>query len=280
MTEETDEPSPMSEHAFRDVLWFMDPTSPGWESLERAPQPGSQMPDAVWQRLLATLEREGQQNEAAVVLLRESASKRSGRRLPAWTMGAVAAGVALVVGGIVVQSVQSTNGGVTVAAVGNAMSVNPSSSVKSVDRTQPSRRVLASGTDYQPATLRSQVVGLLDSIGAHEASQLGAIEEAGPSTMGDQGFTATLAGLRDCITGLTRSERSQALVVDRASYLGVDAGLVVVPVAFVPKDPGLQAAEPSATLSTPSGDVDVWVVGPDCSKLEPRVMQHVLHSLN
>ncbi len=279
MTEETDEPSPMSEHELRETLWFMDPTSPRWDSPDGSGTAGSQMPDAVWQRLLVTLDQEGHQDGASVVDLKEAAARRSGRRLPTWSMGAVAAGVALVVGGIVVQSVQSTDSGVTVAAVGNSTSVNSSPTLKFAVQDQPSRRVLASGTDYQPATLRSQVVGLLDSIGAREASKLGTIEQSGPSTMGEQGFTATLVGLRDCITGLTRSERSQALVVDRASYLGVDAGLVVIPVAFVPKDNGLKSAEPSATFSTPSGDVDVWVVGPDCSKVEPRVLQHVLHSL-
>lgn len=276
MTEETDEPSPMSEQGLRETLWFMDPTSPGWDSTETAPR----MPDAVWQDLLVALERQGLQCGAHVVNLSEAPSRRSGRRLPSWAMGTVAAGFALVVGGVVVQSVQSTDSGTVVAAVDSSQVFNSTSAVKLTPLDQPARRVLASGTDYQPTTLRSQVVGLLESIGAREARQLDSVQEAAPSTIGEQGFTATLTGLRDCITGLTQSEQSQALVVDRASYRGVDAGLVVVPVTFVPRDPELQSAEPSATFSTPSGDVDVWVVGPDCSKVEPRILQHVFHSLN
>jgi hypothetical protein len=270
----------MSEQHLRETLWFLSPTSPRWDSPEVSGESGPQMPDAVWQRLLVALEGEDDREAARVVRIGEAASKRSARRLPAWTMGAVAAGVALVVGGVVVQSVQSTDDVAVVAAVQDSGAFDSAPTAKLAAPGQPSRRVLASGTDYQPSTLRSQVVGLLESIGARKADQLQSIEESGPSTMGEQGFTATLAGLRDCITGLTRSERSQALVVDRASYLGVDAGLVIIPVAFVPRSSTLQSAEPSATFTTPSGDVDVWVVGPDCSKVEPRILQHVLHSLN
>ena len=38
--------------------------------------------------------------------------------------------------------------------------------------------------------------------------------------------------LRKCVTEITNSESSQALFVDRATYQGMDAGVIVIPMAM------------------------------------------------
>ena len=93
--------------------------------------------------------------------------------------------------------------------------------------------------------------------------------------------------LRKCVTEITNSESSQALFVDRATYQGRDAGVIVIPMAMFT---GMDAATTSGeraqlrsrllslwgrTLSA----LDVWVVGPDCGNLALDVYSHVSHSL-
>jgi hypothetical protein len=75
--------------------------------------------------------------------------------------------------------------------------------------------------------------------------------------VGEAGFTADLGALRDCITGIMHSSGSTALIVDRATFDGGDAGIVIVPQA---------------------GEVSVWIVGPACTSQAPRILRHVLHA--
>ena len=143
------------------------------------------------------------------------------------------------------------------------------------DWVQPARVVLASGTDYTPAGLGTQVTGLLDRVGVDDAEDARAMPiETSLPAVGASGFTASMTALRECITALTESTQSQALVVDRATYQGSDAGVVVAPTY---DDPPSTSPAPTATLTTDMGELDVWVVNPDCSVVDPSVMLHVLH---
>jgi hypothetical protein len=196
----------------------------------------------------------------------------------------VAAGIALLGGGIVIQSVQSSRE-VPVVAAGDQEGGSAGRSAKGVQAEvplmasapgAPARRVMASGTDYQPQTLRSQVVDLLKQVGANQPSDFARMPTDGQMTAGSTGFTADLSALRACITGLTQSDLAQALVVDRARYGGGDAGLVIIPEDFVPAS---ITGEPVATTQTPSGNVDIWIVEPDCSRLDPGVIAHLLHQV-
>jgi len=265
------------------------------------------MPEQVWERMEAALRAESSARSAlpgtrSIFTAGHQATgstatvPRSRRRQ--WVAGSVAAGFALLAAGIVVQSVQSTREAPVVLAEEGLWSTpmrtaqgpqqaplqNPEmqdpamagAAMADPAMQAPARRVLASGTDYQPQTLRSQVIGLLSGLGAVRATDFAEMPRSDRLTTGTDGFTASLPSLRACITGLTSSELAQALVVDRARYAGSDAGLVVIPQDFVPL---LAEAEPTASARTPSGNVDIWVVEPDCSLVDPGVILHLLHQV-
>lgn len=282
------------------ALWFLDPQSPRW--LEDQ----TRMPDPVWERLSDSLRQEaaarsaqGQTTSIFTAPSRTRATQTGlapetslgGRRTAVlrprrnqWLVGSVAAGVALLAVGIVVQSVQSTRETPVVAAEAPQRGTAARSAQGPVGEPllaatmpSPARRVLASGTDYQPQTLRAQVVDLLQRIGARAPSDFAAVPTDEQGTIGSTGFTASLPALRACITGLTRTDLSQALVVDRASFGGTDVGLVIIPQDFLTV---LGGTNPTASASTPNGNVDIWVVEPDCSRLDPGVVLHLLHEVS
>ncbi len=203
------------------------------------------MPDLVW----AGLERALHNEQAA----REGTTSLHSRRRPrrTWVIGAASAGVSLLAVGVIVQSVQSSNPPVVASgAVGSAPT--PSGGF-------PAKQILASGTDYLPTTLASQVTKLVQ--GTQGAKQLMAATTeatAWPST--PPGFDMSAEGLRSCISGLTHSERGTALMVDLARYHGDEAGIVVIP---------LSLTEP--TQASPAM-LHIWVVGPDCSASHTDVM--------
>lgn len=260
-------------------LWFLDPDSPQWSG------DASRMPDDVWVRLRVAIADEAGERAAVgdVIPIQAGASGRGRRRPTSGILfGSVAAGIALIAVGIIVQSIQSTRQIPVVA--GEAVPVSAplrgaqSGAVASSDAGDPpARRVLASGTDYQPQTLRAQVTALLERLGASDSARLSDVPITGPRTAGTEGFTATVTGIRECLIGLTNSELAQALIVDRARYIGSDAGLVIVPADVVPfgLEPGQQ--QPTASATTTRGDVDIWVVAPDCNRPEPGVLLHLLH---
>lgn len=266
----------------KQVVWFLDPGANQW-----AAPSGDQMPDEVWDRLATALHAEAAERSA------RTTARRARRPRPAWVIGSVAAGVTLLAGGIVVQSVQSTQVA-PIAASGatpqppaearNAVAAAAQEALADaplvVSADAPARQVLASGTDYQPQTLRSQVVDLLASIGARDPGSVNQVGQDDTPTTGVNGFTASLSGLRDCITGLTDSAQAQALVVDRALFAGADAGVVVVPDGFAPVSPVLAGQSPSATIASADGVMDVWVVGPDCSRVDPSILLHVFHQFS
>lgn len=271
-------------------LWYLDPQSPRWS------EDSTVMPDEVWARLSDALRHESTLRSAVdgavpITLARDVRSRvardevaASRARRSRWLLGSVAAGIALLGGGIVIQSVQSSRE-VPVVAAGDQEGGSAGRSAKGVQAEvplmasapgAPARRVMASGTDYQPQTLRSQVVDLLKQVGANQPSDFARMPTDGQMTAGSTGFTADLSALRACITGLTQSDLAQALVVDRARYSGGDAGLVIIPEDFVPAS---IAGEPVATTQTPSGNVDIWIVEPNCSRLDPGIIAHLLHQV-
>lgn len=292
MTDELDGAGPVDDPGLLraealESVWFIDPSSPGWAKDDLA------MPEDVWSRLSRALRDEAIDRSAVDGTVpitaalsrgrseREAASaRRPAARSRSWLMGSIAAGVALLGVGVVVQSVQSSREVPLVAGapqagpqLRGAPAMEEPAPLPASTIDPPARRVLASGTDYQPQTLRSQVVDLLEGLGATQPGDLASMQTDGPTTVGTDGFTATLPALRACITGLTQSELAQALIVDRASFSGDDAGLVVVPEDFVL----VGGDEPTATAQTPSGAVDIWVVEPDCSRVDPGVILHLLH---
>jgi hypothetical protein len=86
------------------------------------------------------------------------------------------------------------------------------------------------------------------------------------------GFTQTWQALRECMTWLAKSRAAEALVVDRATYEGADAGIIVTPAGLV--DPAT-SPPPTAVVPTPMGILDVWVVKPECQKARDGLVEHV-----
>lgn len=128
----------------------------------------------------------------------------------------------------------------------------------------PARLVLASGTDYSPQAMTPQVTSLITTAGlvqgddmASDVVEVHASAPRGlPPLVGSAGFTADVEALRDCVSRLHAAKGGDAaglampaLLVDRASFNGVDAGVVVM----LHSSPG---AKPY---------LDVAVVGPDCT---------------
>jgi hypothetical protein len=156
-----------------------------------------------------------------------------------------------------------------------AQSTAPSSPLAQPRSTvvQAARIVRDTGTAYEHAQLPTQVAALLETVGVDQPSDLAAVPLS-TALPEDDGFTETWATLRDCITWLTKEEDSQAIVVDRGTYGGDAAGVVVAPAD--PSAPA-SATSPAPTMSvdTQSGRLDVWVVTPDCQHAASSVEDYL-----
>lgn len=295
MPDDTPDDTPdelFDESAFDDIrallgeLAFLDPSA--------APA-ADPMPDEVWSRLTGALgaeaaERAAGDHENVVVLTPTNRPSRGMR----WAGGLVAASVAIVAVGLAVNTVRGGSSDQVTVAGGAAMTTAPAA--KAEDRVaelaaspealsqaaseQPvtaaapevipaARMVLASNTNYLPDELQGQVVSLVKNAGFKTAKE--AMDKVVPmaSMPVDDGFTASWDALRACLTWLTQSADSQALIVDRATYAGHDAGVIVAPAIVPDADP--TTPSPTVTLDTRYGAFDVWVVNPDCKEVKKNL---------
>ena len=255
--------------ALEGVRFLAAPDSP-----RGADAPVAPIPSDVWGRMVAALD--AQPTLATVTPLRPRR-----RLLP----GIAAAAVAVVLVGVGVSVMRPTGSTVAdapapsaptpaqtaVAAKAEAVpdaavqapppSIGPmvgAAAPQTRSMIMPTRFLMSTGTDYTSEAIDQQVDGLLQKVGAASPALAGAMPTPTAMTpVGEAGFTADLAALRDCITGLMHSSASTALIVDRATYDGGDAGIVIVPQV---------------------DQVDVWVVGPHCTAQAPTVLRHVLHA--
>jgi len=225
------------------------------------PAPDEPMPDWAWDRLSTAL---------AAETARATDTPVHGRsRLARWGGGLVAASIAVVAVGVGVTAFQgSGSGGAVVAgdAAAPAASMAALSAEAGPERLafagiSPARMLVDSDTDYTATGLRAQVRQVLTSFGVgdeEQAKQLMAaepplvVEEAGVPTTG---FLSSEESLRDCITKLTQDADATALMVDRSTYEGRDAGVVVAP------DDAPVASAPDMN------ELLVWVVDEDCDIL-------------
>lgn len=137
------------------------------------------------------------------------------------------------------------------------------------------KMVMASNTDYTRAQLPDQVVSLVRSAGFGTEREARTKVVPTPTLPSEDGFTASWAALRACLIWLTQQDDPHALVVDRGTYGGADAGVVVAPAVAPDDDPATPA--PSLTLTTASGAFDVWVVNPECESVETRLDDFALY---
>jgi len=224
------------------------------------PAPVEPMPDWAWDRLSTAL--------AAETARATSAPAYGRSRLARWGGGLVAASVAVVAVGVGVTAFQGSGGGAVVAgdAAAPAASMAALSAEAGPERLafagiSPAQMLVDSDTDYTAAGLRSQVRSVLSSFGVGDEEQAKQmmtadapveIETAGVPTTG---FLSSEQSLRDCITKLTRDAEATALMVDRSTYEGQDAGVVVAP----EEEPLASAPDMNELL--------VWVVDEDCDIL-------------
>ena len=136
---------------------------------------------------------------------------------------------------------------------------DPSATTSGGGANQPSRRsaaappahVAASGQNYDAAGVRAAVPGLV-------AQQRTARQDAVP-TAGARA-PAGLSRLRDpstlaaCVMELSGTDRAVPLAVDLARYAGKPAAVVVLP----------ETGNPAV--------LDIWVVGPACSRGDPQLL--------
>ncbi len=220
------------------------------------------MPADVWARLAAALEAEAA-SPAGVAVLPPPTPLRA--RRTAWLPALAAAAAVLVIAGLVLPGMLRGPDPAPVAAppadsaAATALDAAPEAFAAGTSRGAPpeelpARQVLASGARYDTAGLDRQVVQLLDTIGASNATLMASVQPDSTPTEGTAGFTASLEGLRECLETLTAAP--QALVIDRASYRGSDAAVVVLPP---------QGASP---------EIEVFVVGPGCSHADPAIRAH------
>ena len=265
-------------------LTFLGPQQA--EATERAAEA---MPEDVWQRLRAMIDTEAAARAVAgydnVVALPPARGASRGMR---WAGGLVAASVAVVAVGLTVSTLRNTGDEAAVAVGGSpstAMSVAPTNELARaadtaaapealaaqavpIATTPAARMVLASRTDYQPDQLQGQVVALVKNAGFTTVEEAMAKQMPAAAMPVEDGFTASWQALRTCLTWLTDSADSQALIVDRGTYAGSDAGVIVAPAVTPDADPDPATPNPTLTVDTRYGAFDVWVVNPECKRIE------------
>ncbi len=240
------------------------------------------MPDWAWARISSALEAE------AAAMSPVSRSSRS--RLVRWGGGLVAASVAVLAVGVAVNvSSGSGGGGAVVAdaapsaeaqaqtlsleadavseeagAAPEAAAEGPAVAEPFAQQRQinfagmvpPALSLTGSRTNYLKKDMQGQVTEALEEHGMAPISAMPSPEPTVVEVEGDvpeEGFLATPQTLRDCITKLTTSPTSTALMIDTSMYEGRQASIVVAPDYDVP-------ASQAPDLSM----IEVWVVDPDC----------------
>lgn len=248
----------------------LDPELASW--FAAAPRPT--MPPEVWSRIEGALAAEppfAAEPPLAgtnVVDLGERRRRRS-RVLPVL---AGAAGVVLV-GAVVIPTMRAGNAPAPVAeapagsgasaAVALPATSGPASDVRTARMPQ---MVLSTGTQYAPEAMPEQVGSLLSTAGITDAEAVASMSSNEPpsdiASVGSEGFTADAAALADCLMRLGMTpESTPPLIVDRATFDGVDSGVIVA----------VKSIDASAQMPAM---LDVVVVGSQCSDKDVASAQH------
>jgi hypothetical protein len=241
------------------------------------------MPEWVWDRVSSALAAEHDRDDT------HAQPRRS--RLARWGGGLVAASVAVLAVGVAVTAVRGTAGTVVVteapaadaevammaepadeadvgaAAPPDTMMAGAGASARALAGPRnlsfagipPIRKILGSSTDYVPAAMEGQVTAALEDAGimptASMPDPMPTVEVPAdmPAEMMDRSILKSADALRDCITRLTHTQQSTALLVDQSRFQGEDASIVVAP---------------DYDVSTPTSPdltmIEVFVVDPDC----------------
>jgi len=255
-------------------LAFLGPNSGGSES----GLPDQLMPGDVWERLAAAIAAEPPLIVAGPLA---TVTAMSPRRRTRWVSGLVAASVALLALGVVVQAVRTPSNEVVVAdAVTKGMtsdeagatqteatqaeaaqaeaaqldSGEPNTMAGVSGQTMPARQVVASGITYSRSTMQDQIGDLFDRIGVADARSMDSIVQETPENLveGNTGFTASVESIRACIAALILPDDLGTVVIDRANFEQQEVGLILD--------------------LTPNKTIKAWLVGLDCGQGGPSIM--------
>jgi len=215
-----------------------------------AAAPAEPLPASVGARLDAALKAA---DRSAPVTLRRGAPPLAARR-SRWqpgggllAAGAAASIVLLLFGALVVGALKGGNGGSTTSAGGSG------SEARSAD--VAGGGVVASGRNYTAATVVAAVPALVAGQGR---AQLAPSESGSPAAdIKATAPRARLAGpgaLEPCIAELAGRSGVRPLAVDLARFAGKPAAVLVLP----------ETGQPST--------LDVWVVGPGCTRGDPQLI--------
>lgn len=260
-------------------LAFLGPNSGGSESgLPDQLMPDQLMPGDVWERLAAAIAAEPPLIVAGPLA---TVTAMSPRRRTRWVSGLVAASVALLALGVVVQAVRTPSPEVVVAdAVTKGMtsdqagatqteatqteatqaeaaqldSGEPNTMAGVSGQTMPARQVVASGITYSRSTMQDQIGDLFDRIGVADARAMDSIVQETPENLveGNTGFTASVESIRACIAALILPDDLGTVVIDRANFEQQEVGLILD--------------------LTPNKTIKAWLVGLDCGQGGPSIM--------
>lgn len=214
-----------------------------------AAAPAEPLPASVGARLDAALKAAGR--PATVTLRRDSRpTYRRSRWWPSEGMlaGGVAASIVLLLfGALVVGGFHSSRNNTPTSAGGAGSDARSGSGAGG--------GVVASGRNYTAATLVAAVPGLVAGQGR---AQLAPSESGSPAAdIKVPAPRARLAGrgaLEPCITELAGRSGVRPLAVDLARFAGKPAAVLVLP----------ETGQPST--------LDVWVVGPGCTRGDPQLI--------
>ena len=269
-------------------------------------EPVEVMPTSVWEHIATTLSLESADrvvpdspaalgSDPAVLELDSYRKHRIGGK---WVGGLVAASVTLLAVGIGVNVLSSDtvdqNSVVAGAEAESAQSQGAlaaaSPQVIQAGFVPPAVQVMESGSDYNSTNLRDNVTLLLSKIGIKKPMDIfmAPMKDMNSLKMTKAtGMTGSLESLRKCLNEITKSESSQAIFVDRATFQGMDAGVIVIPMAMfrgmdalTTNGDRLKFATELESSGVDLGALDVWVVGPNCGTVAFDVYSHVSHSLN
>ncbi|PHX60765.1 MAG: hypothetical protein CK552_04230 [Actinobacteria bacterium] len=226
------------------------------------------MPEDVWQRLAAALAAEPPLIVAGPLA---TLIAMSPRRRTRWVSVLVAASVAFLAIGVVVQTVRTPSPAVVVADAAPKALTSDQSGASQVEATQldsgkvktmagvsgqtmPVRQVVASGITYSRSTMQDQIGELLDRIGVADARAMDSIVQETPANLveGNTGFTAKVETISACIASLIAPGDLGTVVIDRAKFEQQEVGLILD--------------------LTPSKTIKAWLVGLDCGQGGPSIL--------
>ncbi len=260
-------------------LAFLGPNSGGPESgLPDQDVADQRMPEDVWERLAAAIAAEPPLIVAGPLA---TVIAMSPRRRTRWVSGLVAASVAFLALGVVVQAVRTPSPEVVVAEAATKGMTSDQAGATQTEATQteatqveatqldsgepktmagvsgqtmPARHVVASGITYSRSTMQDQIGDLFDRIGVADARAMDSIVQETPANLveGDTGFTASVEAIRACIASLIPPGDIGTVVIDRAKFEQQEVGLILD--------------------LTPNKTIKAWLVGLDCGQGGPSIM--------